>query len=144
MTQSSDHLSPWYVAPSGYSHEMRIARSRSSKQLGQISLFCFALLITGAGSNATAETIVMPVASVNPGAIISAVTPTNISKTICKSGWTATIRPSSASTDKIIKSNGETACQTSRHSCGPRSGLKAQRPTTQKEMRTDSAIMCMA
>ena len=41
---------------------------------------------------------VLPIAKITPGAINLAVTQSNISSTICKVGWTATIRPPSSFT----------------------------------------------
>jgi hypothetical protein len=44
---------------------------------------------------------VLPNPITNPGFVNPNVTPANIQKTICQSGWTATIRPSSSYTDKV-------------------------------------------
>ena len=44
---------------------------------------------------------VLPIAKITPGAINLAVTQSNISSTICKVGWTATIRPPSSYTSKV-------------------------------------------
>ena len=46
---------------------------------------------------------ILPITKITPGAINLAVTQSNISTTICKSGWTATIRPSSSYTSKLKK-----------------------------------------
>ena len=43
----------------------------------------------------------LPVSAVTPGATNSAVTQSNIQKTICISGYTATIRPTSSYTTKL-------------------------------------------
>jgi hypothetical protein len=45
----------------------------------------------------------MPISSVTPGATNPRVTQSNIKTTICKSGWTKTIRPNSSYTNKIKK-----------------------------------------
>ena len=59
-----------------------------------LSIFCFSALA-----------VTVPADSLN-----SAVTPRNISKTICVTGWTATVRPSTSYTGKIkaslMKQNG--------------------------------------
>jgi len=45
--------------------------------------------------------IVLPISSVTPGATNPAVTQANIQQTICKSGYTATIRPPASYTTKL-------------------------------------------
>ena len=52
----------------------------------------------------TTNSIVLPISSVTPGAVNPAVTQANINTTICKSGYTATIRPSSSYTTGLKKS----------------------------------------
>lgn len=52
-------------------------------------------------SSASATDAILPISSVTPGAINPSVTQANIKSTICKSGWTATIRPSSSYTDRL-------------------------------------------
>ncbi|MEI6811266.1 MAG: hypothetical protein WCK72_00645 [Actinomycetes bacterium] len=50
---------------------------------------------------ATPPTYYMPIRSVTPGAINPNVTQSNIYSTICVSGWTATVRPSSSYTTAL-------------------------------------------
>ena len=83
---------------------MRIIEIEAGKTRTRISLLCFVIALgTGVTASSGAD-VVMPLASVTPGAINPAVTQANISQTICKSGWTATVRPSSSYTDKLKKS----------------------------------------
>jgi hypothetical protein len=51
----------------------------------------------------TLATIVLPLSNVTPGALNPAVTQANIQSTICKSGWTSTIRPPSSYTTNLKK-----------------------------------------
>ena len=100
---NSDHSGLWDDTPSGYPQRMRYTRSKAKKLARPIPLICVALLLAGSGVSASASSIVIPRTSLTPGATNAAVGQANIAETICKSGWTATIRPSSAYTDKIKK-----------------------------------------
>jgi len=44
---------------------------------------------------------VLPDPTKTPGVLNSAITPTMIKDTVCKSGWTATVRPPTSFTDKL-------------------------------------------
>ncbi len=67
------------------------------KPLIRISLMLTLLLslctTMNASAGATAENIYLPIHSLTPGAIDSAVTQSNISTTICVLGYTKTVRP---------------------------------------------------
>ena len=84
--------------------KMRIIEIEAGKTRSRISLLCFVIALgTGVSASSGAD-VVLPLTSVTPGATNLAVTQSSISETICKSGWTATVRPSSAYTDKLKKS----------------------------------------
>jgi len=71
-------------------------------------VFTFFILLIAAGASASAAT--KPAATldwvvqnnaVTPGVLNASVTQANISTTVCKSGWTATIRPTVTYTNKL-------------------------------------------
>jgi hypothetical protein len=61
------------------------------------------LSLVGFTSAEAVTPVVLPISSVTPGALNPAVTQANIQSTICRSGYTATIRPSSYVTTKLKK-----------------------------------------
>ena len=68
---------------------------------GYLLLICCLTLTAVPPSALASSSVVLPIASVTPGVTNPAVTQSNIKTTICKSGWTATIRPPSSYTNKI-------------------------------------------
>jgi len=58
-------------------------------------------VMTTGGARITAAGAILPNRARTPGAINPAVTPASISRTICVSGWTQTIRPSSTYTTSL-------------------------------------------
>ena len=66
-----------------------------------ISLALLFSLISATTANAVITEWKLPIKKYTPGAINPDVNQNNISSTICKVGWTATIRPSSSYTNKI-------------------------------------------
>src|SRR4051794_36420199 len=52
----------------------------------------------------TAPTLILPIKSLTPGALNRAVRQRTIRRTICKSGWTATVRPSRSYTNALKRS----------------------------------------
>lgn len=63
--------------------------------------FFFALVAAGASSAATSPDWVVQDKKSTPGAINKNVSQSNIATTVCKSGWTATIRPTVTYTNKL-------------------------------------------
>ena len=53
------------------------------------------------GAPAQGASIVMPIASVTPGAVDTSITQANIGSTICISGYTKTVRPPTSYTTKL-------------------------------------------
>lgn len=70
-----------------------------------IGIFVASLLVAGSASAATTKTSsldwVVQDNKVTPGALNPSVTQANIATTVCKSGWTATIRPTVTYTNKL-------------------------------------------
>lgn len=66
-------------------------------------MICCLTLTAAPPSAPASSSVVLPIASVTPGVTNPAVTQSNIKTTICKSGWTATIRPPSSYTTKMKK-----------------------------------------
>jgi hypothetical protein len=58
------------------------------------------LAMMGSASGAQLDWV-LPIKKYTPGAINPAVTQSNIQSTICKSGWTSTVRPSTSYTNKL-------------------------------------------
>lgn len=71
-----------------------------------LGIFVASLLVAGSASAATTKTSssldwVVQNNKVTPGALNKTVTQDNIATTVCKSGWTATIRPTTTYTNKL-------------------------------------------
>ncbi len=85
---------------------MRHARLRRSVVCSTaISLAAAGIMITGTGTahaqSCSQSYLPLPDPSCQPGATYSAVTQSTIGSTICVSGWTATVRPSSSYTTAL-------------------------------------------
>jgi hypothetical protein len=74
------------------------------KSMKKCIFFVSLCLLTAIGSSGYASVLpILPLASVTPGAVNPSVTQANIHSTICVSGYTATIRPSSSYTTNLKK-----------------------------------------
>lgn len=63
--------------------------------------YVYAMLMMLACISAYAADPIRPDPTLTPGAINPAVTQANIQQTVCKAGWTATVRPPASYTDKL-------------------------------------------